>query len=408
MLGRVAGELGTPILLRAPSAPLLASRVIRGCAGPASSSRRHHMKPVYWMLSLLTATLAAGLWLWSVRQEDRGSGSHVGARKAPSSREAMSPPLAAGADSAPASTVTPEVSLEHQMARRLLALIHAESDPVSREQAAERGAKKIPRALLGAVMNWLQANPSEPGGELAMRGVMLRWAWEEPTGAAAWTLKSASGSFRREALGMIAAGWARLQPEALRQWADQLAPAERDWVMLHGASYLARTDLEQFASWQSALAPSRERDQLLAQGARLWAGRAPLEVVKLIAGSPAEADAEWRRHLALGLAGQLANVDDPSVVASAVAMLPAGPEHDTVLAGLVAGWSARDPDLVAAWLEGVTNQQLRSELSALLAGNWLHKDADAALAWMQKLPPGPVAEAVSKRAAQFAAAPAPP
>ena len=269
------------------------------------------------------------------------------ARETSSSAGAATVPPVAPA----ASLGTSNVSFERQMAERLLALVEAEPDPARRVDVAEAAAKHIPRALLGAVLGWLQDNPTKPDVEAAMRGTMLRWAWEEPTGAAAWTLKAAGTDFRREALGIVAAGWAYRQPDALPQWAAQLVPSERDWVMLHGASYFARTDLEKFADWQAKLSPSPERDELLAEAAQRWARRTPLDVAALIARSSTDTDAAWRRYLADALAEHLAKVTEPSVVTAVLARLPPGAERKTVLTGVVSGWSARDPQILASWLD---------------------------------------------------------
>ncbi len=200
------------------------------------------------------------------------------------------------------------------MAERLLAEIATASDPDRREQIAGTEAKHIPRALLGGTLAWLQAQPASAGVAIALRGTMLRWAWEEPTGAAAWVVEHARGEFRREALGIVGAGWAHLNPDRLQPWAARLPPADRDWVMLHAASYFGRTDLQKFALWQSAVSPSPERDRLLDDIARLWVSRSPREVAALLARTTAEVDADWRRRLAEALASELANTRDSGAV----------------------------------------------------------------------------------------------
>jgi hypothetical protein len=245
---------------------------------------------------------------------------------------------------------------------------------------------------------------NEPDHALALeasRAILLRWTWEEPTGAAAWTVQFADNDIRRDALAAVGAGWARQNPEALMQWASTLLPSDRDWVLLHGASYLARTDLNLFAVWTKALPSSREVDQLTAQTAREWAGRNPQAVANAIGEFSGPEYAALRRSLASGLANQLTQVDRCDTALAVLNALPSGPEKQQVTKGVIIGWSRSDPAPVATWLDGVAEPNVRREMSTLLAGAWFEHDAAAAEKWANALPPGPVSDAVAERAAQY-------
>lgn len=295
---------------------------------------------------------------------------------------------------------TPQ-SLSRQIADRLLASLRTETDPARREAAAHHAAQRIPRALLAAILAELEREDDRALAALASRALLLRWAWEEPTDAAAWTMQFAQGDLRRDALAAVGAGWAHQNPEALMTWSASLAPQERDWVLLHGASYLARTNLNLFSAWRDALAPSRESEQLGAQTAREWASRDPQAVVAAIRECARPEQAAWRQQLASGLAVQFAQAERCETAFAILDALPAGPEKQHVLKGTVIGWAQRDPVVVATWLENVADHPLRVEMSTLLAGTWLERDAPAAEKWATALPPGPLSDAVAERAAQY-------
>jgi len=292
-------------------------------------------------------------------------------------------------------------SISQQMTDRLLALLRTEIDPAKREAAAQEAAQHIPRALLPAVLADLQKENDRSLAAEAARAILLRWAWEEPTGAAAWATQFAEGEIRRDALAAVGSGWARQNPEALLAWASSLASGERDWVLLHGASYIARTDLNLFAVWIKALPPTREIEQLTAQTAREWAARDPRAVATALGELAGPEQAAWRKSMAAGLASQLAQVDRCDTAFAILDAVPPGPEKQQVLKGVVIGWSQREPALVATWLDDVVDLKLRTEMSTLLAGSWFEHNAVAAEKWAAALPPGPVSDAVAERAAQY-------
>lgn len=287
------------------------------------------------------------------------------------------------------------------MTDRLLALLRAETDPAKREAVAQQAVQHLPRALLEAVLADLQRETDRALATEAARAIFLRWAWEEPTGAAAWTMQFANAEIRRDALAAVGAGWARQNPEALLTWASLLPPADRDWVLLHGASYLARTDLSLFAVWSKALPSTRELDQLTAQTAREWASRDPRAVAAALGDFAGPEHIAWRKAMAAGLAAQLVQSDKGEAAFAILDAVPPGPEKRQVLKGVVIGWSQREPSLVATWLNGVSDPALRSEIAPLLAGAWFEQNAAAAEKWAVALPPGPVADAVAERAAQY-------
>ncbi|MFT3867409.1 MAG: hypothetical protein QM715_02815 [Nibricoccus sp.] len=292
-------------------------------------------------------------------------------------------------------------SLSQQMTERLLALLRAETDPAKREAAAQQAAQHLPRALLEAVLADLQRETDRALAMEAARAILLRWAWEEPTGAAAWTMQFASAEIRRDALAAVGAGWARQNPEALLTWASTLPPVDRDWVLLHGASYLARTDLGLFAVWSKALPRTRELEQLTAQTAREWASRDPRAVANALGDFSGPEHSAWRKAMASGLASQLVQANNAETALAILDAVPPGLEKQQVLKGVVIGWTQREPAVVASWLESVSDSALRTEIAPLLAGAWFEQNTAAAEKWAVALPPGPVSDAVAERAAQY-------
>lgn len=311
--------------------------------------------------------------------------------------------LPASPTAAPAMSTAPVVaqSLSQQMTDRLLALLRAETDPAKREAAAQQAAQHLPRALLETVLADLRKESDRSLALDAARAILLRWAWEEPTGAAAWTMQFADPEIRRDALAAVGAGWARQNPEALLTWASTLPPVDRDWVLLHGASYLARTDLSLFAVWSKALPRTRELEQLTAQTAREWASRDPRAVATALGDFAGPEHVAWRKAMASSLAGQLVQADKAETALAILDAVPPGPEKQQVLKGVVIGWTQREPAVVASWLDSVSDPALRTEIAPLLAGAWFEQNAAAAEKWALALPPGPVADAVAERAAQY-------
>lgn len=312
-------------------------------------------------------------------------------------------PVPRGTDAAgPVSlTVHDSHPLSRQMTDHLLMLLRAESDPAKREAAAQQAAQHIPRALLPAVLADLRNEYDRNLATEASRAILLRWAWEEPSDAAAWVTQSNDLELRRDALAAVGAGWARQNPEALMSWATTLSPSDRDWVLLHGASYLARTDLNTFAVWTKALPSSRETEQLTAQAAREWAGRDPKAVAKAIGEFSGPEYSAWRIQMAAGLANQLSLAEKCETAFAILDTMAPSAEKQQVLKGTVIGWSRRDPTVVATWLDTVSDQPLRTEMSTLLAGLWFERDSPAAEKWASSLPAGALSDAVAERAAQY-------
>lgn len=310
-------------------------------------------------------------------------------------------PASAPLDSHTVSSTPEQQDIPKQMSGRLISLMRAETDPARREAAAQEGARHLPRALLPAVLANLKNETDRSLATEATRAILLRWSWEEPTGAAAWVTQFAEGDIRRDALAAVGAGWARQNPEALLTWASTLPVTERDWTLLHGASYLARTDLNLFAIWQKALPPTRELAQLTAQTAREWAARDPKAVAAAIGEFSSPENAALRKSLVAGLANQLSQADQFATATAVLDALPPGEEKQHVLKGVALGWARRDPVVVATWLDNVVDKPLRTEMSVLLTGLWLERDPAAAEKWALAQPPGPLADAVAERAAQF-------
>jgi hypothetical protein len=294
--------------------------------------------------------------------------------------------------------------MARDVVERLIRSARAETDPVKREALLDQAAQGIPRGLYGEVLEALKE--AGPGSleEAAARAILLRWAWQEPTGAAAWALAQPAGPVRREALGAAAARWVESQPEQVLQWSATLSSEDRQWVLLRAADRLARVDPETFIVWQQALPAGRERDQLTLQTAQLWAQRDPEMLAESLARYSAPELAEWRRLTTAGLVAHLSTLDGVAAARFVSEKIPPGSLQESAAAGVVAAWSERDPAAAAQWVQSFPTPGLQAAGAGVLVGNWLERDAKAASAWASRLPAGPVADAAADRAAQFFAA----
>lgn len=309
---------------------------------------------------------------------------------------------------APAIAATPPAhaspaGIVEEISARLLKTASEHRDPVAREAFLQKAVRSVPRALYARLAEKLSsAQPRSVEAEL-LRAVVLRWAWEEPINASEWAVEQPDGPYRREALALGAQAWARLDPAQLLQWAAELAPADRQWVLLRSGDYLGRTDPALFAVWQQAIQPGRERDQLQLAITREWAQRDPERLVAALNENTGPEFDGWRQLTIAGLTTRLSSMNGPDAARFAMERVPAGPAQQQAVKGAVVAWAREDPAAARQWIDRFPGEDLRAEASQILLGYWLQRDAVAAQSYAQSLPAGSLADGASERVAQFLA-----
>jgi len=238
------------------------------------------------------------------------------------------------------------------------------------------------------------SNTMGMGGMFVRPTILQSWASVDPENAAKYfsenprefAMMGGFGGGRGPGGGdsgasVIAAEWAKLDPEAALAWANGLSGRDKSSALNSVISEMAAKDPTKAAQVASTLEGD---DQARAYGeiAGKWASTDFSAAEAWIQSLPAEA-----RDRAMSEAIESLAATDPQGAAAKVASIPVGRDRDRAIEDVAGAWARKDPAGAAAWLVQQETEDPEDAIRGVIS-SWTAQDSGAALAFIQQQPVG--------------------
>ena len=238
------------------------------------------------------------------------------------------------------------------------------------------------------------SNTMGMGGMFVRPTILQSWASVDPANAAKYfsenprefAMMGGFGGGRGPGGGesgaaVIAAEWAKLDPDAALAWANGLEGRDKSGALNSVISEMASKDPNKAAQVAATLEGD---DQARAYGeiAGKWASTDFAAAEAWIQSLPAES-----RDRAMSQAIESLAATDPQGAAAKVASIPVGRDRDRAIEDVAGAWARKDPAGAAAWLVQQETEDPEDAIRGVIS-NWTAQDSGAALAFIQQQPAG--------------------
>jgi hypothetical protein len=231
------------------------------------------------------------------------------------------------------------------------------------------------------------------GGFFARPTILQSWAATDPANAAKYFSENPGdfammGGFGRGGGGdggasIIAAEWAKLDPDAALAWANTLTGGNKDSALNSIIAEMAGKDPMKAAQVAATLDADNQA-RAYGEIASRWARTDFAAAESWIQGLPAEA-----RDRAMSEALEVLAGTDPEGAAGKLASMAAGRDRDRAVENIAEGWARKDPAAAAAWVSQQQTDDMDDAMRPVIAA-WAGRDSAAALSWIQSQPEGEV------------------
>jgi len=234
------------------------------------------------------------------------------------------------------------------------------------------------------------------GGMLAKPTILQSWASSDPANAAKYFAEH-PGEFQMMGFGgmggrggnggggatIIAAEWAKSDPDAAMQWANSLQGRDKTQAMASVVRELAGSDPQKAVSLAAGL-DGDAKTEALSSIASQWGAKDFTAAEAWIKSLPAD-----QQDAAMGSAISSLASTDPKQASEKIAAMADGQAKKDAITSVVNAWSKTDPQVAAQWLlsQGTDNTSNRSMRD--LMSNWSRQDDAGAVAFLTAQPAGP-------------------
>lgn len=180
---------------------------------------------------------------------------------------------------------------------------------------------------------------------------------------------------------VIAAEWAKSNPEAALAWAQTLKGNDKDQAMTSVVRELAMTNPQkavQLASTMEGDAKTNAYESIASQ----WGAKNFTEAEAWIKTLPADQQDAAMASAIRSLANQ-----DPQTASTKIAAMADGDAKNRAISEVVDSWSRENPKAAAAWLSS-QNTEASGRAMRDLMGNWARQDDAGALSYLNSQPAG--------------------
>lgn len=229
------------------------------------------------------------------------------------------------------------------------------------------------------------------GGMFARPTILQSWASVDPENAAKYFSENpreftgmggpGRGPGGDSGASVIAAEWAKLDPEAALAWASGLEGRDKTAALNSVISEMASKDPAKAIQAASSLT-GEDQTRAYSEIASKWASSDFASAEAWIQSLPAEA-----RDGAMASALQTLAQSDPVTAAAKVAGLPAGEVRDRAIADVAGPWARTDPAAAAAWVAQQQSENIDNAIRPVMV-TWAGQNSTAALSWIQQQPQG--------------------
>jgi hypothetical protein len=231
------------------------------------------------------------------------------------------------------------------------------------------------------------------GGMFVRPTILQSWASVDPANAAKYFTANPRefammGGFGgrgpgggESGAGVIAAEWAKLDPEAALAWANGLEGRDKSGALGSVIREMAVKDPAKAAAVAATLSGD-EQTRAYGEIAGKWAGRDFAAAESWIQSLPAEARGRAMSQALESLAGS-----DPEGAAAKVTDIPEGRDRERAIENIAGPWARKDPAAAAAWVAGQSLADPQEAIRPVIA-TWANQDSGAALDFIRQQAPG--------------------
>jgi hypothetical protein len=180
---------------------------------------------------------------------------------------------------------------------------------------------------------------------------------------------------------VIAAEWAKLDPDAALAWANGLTGRDKSAAVNSVIAEMATKDPGKAAQIAATLTGD-DQARAYSEIASKWSSTDFAAAEAWIATLPAES-----RDRAMASALQSLALTDPEGAAAKVASLPEGRDKDRAIEDIAGPWARKDPAAAAAWVSQQQTDDIDDAIRPVMS-SWASTDPTAALKWIETLPQG--------------------
>ena len=180
---------------------------------------------------------------------------------------------------------------------------------------------------------------------------------------------------------VIAAEWAKLDPDAALAWANGLSGRDKSSALNSVIAEMATKDPTKAAQVAATLTGD-DQARAYSEIAAKWSATDFAAAEAWIATLPAES-----RDRAMASALESLALTDPEGAAAKVASLPEGRDKDRAIEDIAGPWARKDPAAAAAWVSQQQTDDIDDAIRPVMS-SWASTDPTAALKWIETLPQG--------------------
>ncbi len=236
------------------------------------------------------------------------------------------------------------------------------------------------------------ANTMGFGGAFVRPTILQSWASSDPENAAKYFSENPR-EFAMMGFGgggpgggdsganVIAAEWAKLDPDAALAWANTLTGRDKGAALNAVIGEMASKDPNKAVAVAATLTGD-EQVRAYSEIAEKWGMKDFAAAEAWINSLPAES-----RDRAMASALESYATNDPVGAAAKVAQMPAGEDRDNAIEDVAGPWARKDPAAAAAWVAQQQTEDIDDAIRPVMS-TWANVDPAAAQTWIGALPQG--------------------
>ncbi|MFT4175050.1 MAG: hypothetical protein QM627_00195 [Luteolibacter sp.] len=230
-------------------------------------------------------------------------------------------------------------------------------------------------------------------GNLVRPTILQSWASSDPVNAAKYFSENPAqfaamngmggGRNGQNAASIIAAEWAKQDPDAAFTWASTLGQGKGQ-ALSSIVGEVAKSDPQKAAALVAKMDPADQAGAYHAIASQ-WGASNFSEAQNWINTLPAELRASALSEAIRGL-----STSNPELAAQQISSLEPGRETDQTIDDTARNWARQDPQAAATWLMSQESDRAKRRSMDSIMPNWVAQDPEGALAFVNSQPSGEI------------------
>lgn len=264
------------------------------------------------------------------------------------------------------------------------------ADWVREHGAAGGRGRRSGRMAEVVAATWARQNPDAAfawtltleAGQLddAAAVVVSQVAATDPTKATEMAMGMEAGRARAEVVEELVESWSRTAPGKALDWALSLTGQERRQAVEETVDEWAKVDPAAAAGYLTELAGQENIEPYVSSVASRWAQQDPARAAEWVVGqAEGQGTGSAMGHVMWNWTRQ-----DPEAAGTWLQAQPEGPNRDGAIVGLTKASSSFDPAAATQWANSISDQDRRAEMVRYSLERWQREDPKAASEWAQQ------------------------